>query len=116
MLSMEAALRKDNVQPDPKGLGPIYSQNFLTYLKKNPHMNITAFGLNCAAPEDLIASLHGMFDKKAKVNNHLQFNFKYTNSLANADLVYANFTKHDFSKGSHSSFNTYYENMRSSYF
>ena len=69
MLSMEAALRKDNVQPDPKGLGPIYSQNFLTYLKKNPHMNITAFGLNCAAPEDLIASLHGMFDKKAKVNN-----------------------------------------------
>lgn len=66
MLSMEAALRKDNVQPDPKGLGPIYRQNFLTYLKKNPHMNITAFGLNCAAPEDLIASLHGMFDKKTK--------------------------------------------------
>ena len=67
MLSMEAALRKDNVQPDPKGLGPIYRQNFLTYLKKNPHMNITAFGLNCAAPEDLIASLHGMFDKKTQV-------------------------------------------------
>ena len=93
MLSMEAALRKDNVQPDPKGLGPIYSQNFLTYLKKNPHMNITAFGLNCAAPEDLIASLHGMFDKKTKVNNHFQFNFRYTISLANTYLVYANFTK-----------------------
>ena len=93
MLSMEAALRKDNVQPDPKGLGPIYSQQFLTYLKRNPHMNITAFGLNCAAPEDLIASLHGMFDKKAKVNNHLQeFDSKYANSLANADLVYVNFT------------------------
>ena len=58
---MEGALRDDNRQPEPKQLGPIYRRNFLNYLNQNPHMNITCFGLNCAAPEDIIASLNGLF-------------------------------------------------------
>ena len=64
---MEAGLRKDNLEPDPGNLGPIYRDNFLKYLEKNPNVNITAFGLNCAPPEETIASLHGMFDTKDKV-------------------------------------------------
>ena len=67
MLSMEGALRKDDRIPDQDNLGPLYRDNFLTYLKMNPNMNITCFGLNCAAPEDIIAALDGMFTKKKKV-------------------------------------------------
>ena len=67
MLSMEAALRRDDRDPDPEVLGPIYRQGFMDYLKKNPHMNIVTFGLNCAVPEDLIASLNGMFNPKKQV-------------------------------------------------
>ena len=63
---MGAGLRKDDRIPDPKRLGPIYRDKFLAYLDKNPHMKITCFGLNCAAPEDLIESLNGMFAKKKK--------------------------------------------------
>ena len=67
MVSMEAALRTDDRVPDPNTLGPAYRDNFLAYLKLNPHMNIICFGLNCASPEDLIASLNGMFTKKKPV-------------------------------------------------
>ena len=67
ILSMEGALRKDDRIPDQKNLGPLYRDNFLTYLKMNPNMNITCFGLNCAAPEDIIAGLEAMFTKEEKV-------------------------------------------------
>ena len=67
ILSMEGALRKDDRIPDQNNLGPLYRDNFLTYLKMNPHMNITCFGLNCAAPEDIIAGLEAMFAKTKKV-------------------------------------------------
>ena len=56
--------RNDDREPAPNQLGPIYAQNFLNYLNQNPSMKITCFGLNCAAPEDLIQSLRGIFKKQ----------------------------------------------------
>ena len=67
ILCMEAALRDHNRQPVPEKLGPIYSRNFLNYLNQHTHMNITCFGLNCASPEDLIASLKGLFSHTSLV-------------------------------------------------
>ena len=67
MVSLEAGLRQDNRDPDPEVLGPIYRQGFMDYIIENPHMNIVNFGLNCAVPEELIASLNGMFNPKKQV-------------------------------------------------
>ena len=67
MVSLEAGLRQDNRDPDPEVLGPIYRQGFMDYIIENPHINIVNFGLNCAVPEELIASLNGMFNPKKQV-------------------------------------------------
>ena len=77
MVSLEAGLRQDNRDPDPEVLGPIYRQGFMDYIIENPHMNIVNFGLNCAVPEELIASLNGMFNPKKQVQaRFLKFHIK----------------------------------------
>jgi len=53
----------------------------------NPNMNITCFGLNCAAPEDIIAALDGMFTKKNKDDVDFEQELKQRNI---GFCVYAN--------------------------
>ena len=57
-------LRDDSRQPAPQVLGPKYVDQFLKYFDKNPSLNIIAFGLNCAAPEDITASFEGIFKER----------------------------------------------------
>ena len=53
--------RDDERQPSPNKLGPKYVDQFLKYFDSNPSLNITAFGLNCAEPEDMLNSFECIF-------------------------------------------------------
>ena len=48
----------------PQELGPQYIKQFLSYIDRNPNLNIIGFGLNCAPPEEILSSFQCIFDTK----------------------------------------------------
>ena len=60
---MPCLCRDDGRKPDPLSNGPSYARSFLNYLDENPSLNVIAFGLNCASPEDMMASFECIFAK-----------------------------------------------------
>jgi hypothetical protein len=63
--------RDNERQPSPNELGPKYVDQFLKYFDANPNLNITAFGLNCAEPEDMLNSFECIFkDRSLEQSEH----------------------------------------------
>jgi S-methylmethionine-dependent homocysteine/selenocysteine methylase len=66
IVSLQGSLRNNDLQPIPEELGPFTIRQFLKYFDRNRAMNITALGLNCAGPEDMVASFQCMFGDNQK--------------------------------------------------
>ena len=64
IVSFEGGLRNNDCLPKPQELGPQYIKKFLSYIDRNPNLNIIGFGLNCANPEEILSSFQCIFDTK----------------------------------------------------
>ena len=73
--------RNDGRQPAPEELGPQYVMQFLEYFDKNSSLNIIAFGLNCAAPEDMITSFQSIFKNKSRKVGSNKVIYWYSNII-----------------------------------
>ena len=62
IVSFQGRLLNDNLEPSPEDIGPYLVREFIDYVEKHTYMNIIAFGLNCAGPEDLSKSLECIYD------------------------------------------------------